>query len=444
MNESISFTDAIDALDENDPFDANVRVGFRRTLRRGTLQRETVDDSGGLRGSANWLDVGDWEHVRNELELGLDVGIFRDVMLFGRLPLVLSDQREIVYPNGATGAVDTILQEPSAGRGMHQLYYMPFRSPTRSGIDSLRVGFAANPMNQARRPHLPTWLLSFELDLGIGEIMNACEDDQLERDPRTGEVTRDADGRTTPIDCSAGVSRGTHAFEFQSRLSRRYRHAEVFSSLLFRFEWAGRADKRFSPSGSLAGYQHQRPPVRGALSAGIAFIPWENRESWQRFSIDLRVTGTYVSEGRDYSPLYDALGSSQNRHLTVDNLEGVPADPGNPGGLRRVAFNGLTDVEAHGEFGGQFAIEMQASRYIRFRFGVDVAYITPHVITFTDGCDPGASSSGMGDPRNCDSSRPDEGLINPHHRPVIDRPGNRFRLDGGVALDLFVTAAAQF
>ena len=106
-------------------------------------------------------------------------------------------------------------------------------------------------------------------------------------------------------------------------------------------------------------------------------------------------------------------------------------------------FNGLTDVQAHGRIGGTVAIEMQAARYVRFRFGLDVDYITSHVITFADGCNPNADPDGSNDPRMC-TSNPDDGLLNPHHRPVIDRAGNRFRLDGAVDLNLFVGAAAQF
>ena len=426
MREPTSFTDAIDAFDEGDPFDANLHVAFERRRTAGTIQRE--NGVGIARDSANWSDVGDWEHVRNELVLGADIGVYRDLMIFARLPLVLSDTREVLYPDGAVPtAVDMQLQEPAVS-GDAALYRMPFISPTRSGVDTLNLGTAFNVLNQARRPEFPTWMMLFEFRLGIGDIMEPCE--------------------KNATDCDAGVSRGTHAFRFESRMSRRYRYAEVYSGMLFHFEWAGRAERKFSPSGSLSGYQNVRPPIQGTFTAGIAFIPWENRESWQRFSIDLRLQGTYVSEGRDYSPLFDALGSSQHPALAIENLEGRPLG-GSTTGLRRVPFNGLTDVQSHGKIGGAVAIEMQAARYVRFRFGIDVQYITEHVITFSDGCNPNADVDGANDSRACllnrdGSANLDEGLLNPHHRPVIDRAGNRFRLDGAVDLNLFVGAAAQF
>lgn len=428
MREPTTFTDAIDAWDENDAFDANLHVGFQRRRTAGTIQRERGE--GTARDSANWTDIGDWEHVRNELVLGADIGIYRDLMVFARFPLVLSDTREVLYPEGiAPATVDMELQEATTVTGEPAgLYTMPFVSPTRSGVDTLHLGTAFNLLNQARRPAFPTWMMLFEFQLGIGDIMNPCE--------------KGVD------DCDQGVSRGTHAFRFESRMSRRYRYAEVYSGMLFHFEWAGRAEDRFSPSGGLSGYQNVRPPIQGAFTAGVAFIPWENRQSWQRFTIDLRLQGTYISEGRDYSPLFDALGSSQHPALAIDNLEGRP-NGGSTAGIRRVPFNGLTDVEAHGKIGGTVAIEMQAARYVRFRFGLDVQYITSHIITFADGCNPNADVAGADDVRACirngdGTANQDEGLLNPHHRPVIDRSGNRFRLDGAVDLNLFVGASAQF
>ncbi|MEM9067431.1 MAG: hypothetical protein AAGE52_02965 [Myxococcota bacterium] len=439
MAEPTSFTDAIDSFDEGDPFDATLGVGFRRRRTAGTIQRQPGAAPGSGRGSANWTDIGDWEHTRNELVINAQVGIFRDVMLYGELPLILSDSREILYPGStSTGDVDLRLQESLVGGGDPQLFYMPFQSPTRSGLDTLTVGLAFDILNQFRRPAFPTWMMLFEFQLGVGELIQPCERNGLLRDPQTGVPTS-----TEPVDCETGLSRGTHAIRFESRVSRRYRYAEAYSGLLFHFEWAGRADSKFTPSGNLSGFRNTRPPIRGSLTAGVAFIPWENREAWQRFTVDVRVHGTYVSEGRDYSPLFDALGSSQHPTLTIDNLEGNPGT-GRPGSLRRVPFTGLTDVQAHGELGGQLAIEMRAARYVRFRFGVDLQYITPHVLTFSDGCNPGPSPSGPDDSRACDPARPDDGLINPHHRPVIDRTGNRFRLDGALDLTLFVGAAAQF
>src|SRR5690606_23237230 len=122
----------------------------------------------------------------------------------------------------------------------------------------------------------------------------------------------------------------------------------------------------FTQGGNLAGYINQRPPIQGRLTAGMAIVPWEDRQQWQRFTIDLRFTGDYISEGRDFSPLFDALGTSQNPYLTRPNCGGVDPSGGcGPDlGLQEVTFTGLTDTQAHVRIGGQLMLEMQAARYV--------------------------------------------------------------------------------
>lgn len=451
MREPTSFTDVIDAGDDEDPFDLNIRVAFSRSRYAATLQR----DNGAAAGVAQRLNIGEYEHVRNVLEVGFDIGIYKDVMLYGRLPLVLSDTRNIGYPSGGDLAqIDGLISENVGATGNNvPLYYMPFEGPTRSGLDSLRLGLAFDIVNQARRPSFPTWLMLFEAKLGIGTMMNPCD-----AGPDGNAVARDETGAPTgdPRSCDAGVSTGTHALKIETRISRRYRYAEVYSGLGYTFQWAGRAQSRYEGApvngptqgpGNLAGFQNIRPPMLGTFTAGISFVPWEHRGRWQRFSIDLRGSLTYVSEGRDYSPLYDALGSSQNPYLTRYNLEQQLIDPNDPNAtplnpadprLRRTYFNGLTDVQAHGRFGAMLALEMQAAQYIRFRFGTRLDYISGHALSFSDACNPNATGTRF-QQATCAN-----GIINPHHRAVIDLPGQRFYVDGGFQFDFFLQATAQF
>lgn len=442
-HDPISFTDVIDAFDEGDPFDVNVHAGFRREQRNGSLRREAVDAS---RGVGRRVDLGDIEHVRNLLELGLDVGLFRDVMLYARLPIVLSDDRRIVASDSSANdqlvapfpAYDSPTLGPLPGGAPH-LFQLPFASPTRSGVDVLQLGLAFEPTNQARRPAMPTWMMLFELELGIGKVMKPCESGGVRRDPSTGEPVL-VDGEPEPLSCDSGVNEGTHAFRFETRLSRRYRQFEPYGAFVFRFAWPGKAAEAFRAGGKLAGFQNDRPPVRGGLSAGVAFIPWENRATWQRFAVDLRADALYVSEGLDYSPLYDALGSSQHPYLREPNLEGIPRSAMDPG-LRTVPFTGLTTVQAHAEIRGTLALEMQAARYVRFTVGSTFTWITEHALTFGDACNASASASGPDDPRIGGCL---DGLLDPHYRGEVDSPGRRFRLDDAYGFDLFVRATAQF
>ena len=415
MREPGSYTDVIDAADVLDPYDLNVRVAFRRVRESATLQRQTTGPA------PSYADVADYERRRNVLELGADFGIYRDVALYARLPLVLVDGRNLKAPGGGAVAVPAY-----TGDTGDPLFQLPFASPDRSGLEYLAVGLAFSPMNQGRHRWQPTWTMLFEGRFSIGELIEPC---------------------AAGADCGDGVSEGTHSISFENRFSRRYRDAELYGGLGFRFAWAGRVENRFAPGGDLAGYVNRRPPMRGNLTAGIELIPWEDRMKWQRLSFDLRASATYVSEGRDYSLLYDALGTSTNPLLTTPNYEGIQPAMGPSYDLAEVPFNGLTDVQAHGELAGTVAVAMQAARHVRFRFATTLTYVSPHVVTFTDACNASVDADGPDDPRTgaiggrggCT-----DGIVDPHYRAVIDAPGQRFRVDDFFRLSFFVGATIQF
>ena len=419
MREPGSFTDVIDAADDQDGYDLNVRLAFRRSRETGTISRQSPSIVPGTG------EVADYDHRRNVLEVGLDLGVYKDVALYARLPLVLVDSRSLSAPSGAPSTV------PGFGGEADSLFSLPFDSVERSGLESLSVGLAFSPMNQGRRRWQPTWTMLLEGRFAIGELMEPCQEEE-----GTG--------------CGNGMSEGSHAFRFENRLSRRYRYAELYGGLGYELAWAGRAEGRFSPGGDLAGFVHQRPPMRGHLTAGVEIIPWEERMKWQRLSFDIRAMGTYVSEGRDYSILYDALGTSTHPQLRSPNFEGIQP-PGGTLDLRQVPFNGLTDVQAHGEVGGTLAVEMQAARYVRFRFATHFMYVTPHHLTYSDACNTSESPVGPNDPRIGAIAGPEgpvggctDGILDPHYRSVIDAPGQRFRIDNVFRMTFFVQATAQF
>jgi hypothetical protein len=442
MSEPTSFTDVIDAFDDHDPFDVNISVAFVRTWEFGRLQRErNRPEAASGRLSQSWLDVADFSREINQLVFGLDVGIFRDLALYARLPVILSDDRSL----SAVGGVDRIdLSDRASGTPYFSLD-QPFRSPTRSGVDYLAAGLAWSVLNQHRDRNVPTWLLMIEGRFNLGEPMHACDtsgeclgrdvfyDPSNPADPRNGQVVRARD---------PGVGRGTNGLRIETRSSYRYEYIEPYAGLAFQIEWPGSGDRYFLPSGGLAGYINQRPPILGRFTVGMAVMPWEDRQHWQRFSVDLRFTGDYVSEGRDYSPLFDALGSSTHETLANPVLEGQPSLERGTEGLRRVNFFGLTDTQAHARLGFHLILELQAARYVRFGINASVLHSPSYILTFSDACNPNVGSPPGGDARLIGSCR--SGIINPHHRPTIDLPGQRFRMESMTQVDLGVTATVQF
>lgn len=436
MQEPTSYTDVIDAFDDDDPFDLNIGLGFRFEKTRGTIQREYRDENTLRRGS-----VAEWEHTRHILDLNLDVGLYEDVALFVNMPVILSDDRSLRHADlGSEADHDALLTDPDGMGGQEQLFQLPFDSPTRSGLDHIGVGLAWAIMNQFRDPHLPTWLVMVEGLFNLGDELNACNDNARYDDNPTYTGDGEPDGKYD-TKCNGGddpgISRGTVGLRAQTRASRRFRVAEPYMGLMFEIEWPGRADDLFAPAGDIDGFMNTMPPIEGEITFGVAFVPWERKDRYQRLSIDLRGSARYISEGRDYSPLFDALGTSPSTQLRQPNYEGIPPDQGRP-----THYFGLSDVQAHGRYGGRVLVDIRAARYVEFVLGAGLFYTTPHMITFTDACNPNASTNdptGTGRRGKCSS-----GIINPHHRPGVDLPGQRFQLNGAWTVDFQASALARF
>ncbi len=438
MNEPIRYTDVPDAFEDRDPFDIDLSVRFDYTSASGTIQREVTDgpDALGGRQSEAFRDVASWSGSRTVLDLNAAVGLYHDVALFVGLPLVLSDDRRLRPPSGRplSDVTSDLTATPPGGMAA-PLFSPRFDSPTRSGIDYLRAGLLWGIFNQYRDPHLPTWVLRLEGRFNVSPEMVACEKVsggiQCLQPDASGGLAVASGG-------DPGVGRGTNALRIETRVSRRFRYIAPYMGIGFQVEWPGRADEFFTPGGDLSGYINTIPPILGELTAGVSIVPWEHRGLWQRLVIDLRFLGAYVSEGRDYSPLFDALGTSSSPYLAEPNLEGIPDGRTR---LRSVEFTGLTDTQSHGRLGGSFAIAFRAAEQVSFRGAFSFAYDTPYFLTYTDACNPNQDPRGPDDPRR---GRCRGGIINPHHRSVIDLPGNRFRLDGSWQWGLSIGATGSF
>ncbi len=452
MNEPHSYVDVVDAFDEDDPFDINLSAGYEFMYQSGMVQRErgTYDPgtSDPNRLSQSWQDIAQAQHTQNILNLGLDVGIMRDLAIYGRMPIIVSDDRSLtaasnldpsalIVDNDGDGQSDPDPTNP--GSAQAPLFSLPFHSPTRYGLDYIAAGLAWSIMNQHREPHLPTWVVMLEGRFNVGTPLTACR-----QDPAAGaqcrEWSRSGSNWTPGAGNNAGMTWGTNALRIETRASWRTRYVEPYAGLMAMIQWPDTAGTFFLPAGNLAGIINDRPPIIGELTAGAAIIPWENRADWARLTIDLRFHGRYVSEGHSYSPLFDALGTSQNPYLTQPNLEGDPSQPGG-GDLRQVPFFGLTDVQSHAEIGGQLGVEVRAARYVRLGASAALWYVQPDLSTFADACNPNVDGS-TSDAAHRGTCR--SGIINPDHRPVLDLPGQRFRMGEQVRVNVMLTATAMF
>jgi hypothetical protein len=344
--------------------------------------------------------------------------VWHDVAVFLRMPLVLGDDAQLRPPSGGcqsdpSGVRCQALNEPD-GVPLFPLN-MPLHSARRSGLRSIDFGAAWAVSNQFRTGYLPTWVLRIEGSISTGGTMQACVAGQK---------------------CNAGIGRGTAHVRLESRWSYRYRSVEPFFGLAHTFEWVDGGEGVWFPGGELAGIVDPGPPsiTEGTLGTGI--IPWEDRSRFQRFEISLLGRAAYISSGRDFSPLFDALGSSSNPQLTKPNYAAPTAAAMND----PIAFTGITNVEAYAQLGFDAQLAIQAARYVRFALGLGLFWLTPHLITGAPPCNSDVEV-GRDDPRKGTCTA---GIINPAYRPAIDAPGRRFRVEDATLLLLNAAATGRF
>jgi hypothetical protein len=454
MSETGEITSVVDAFDKDDPFDLNLTVGFRQQWKHANIRRETGLFQPGLSTGgfvARTENVASFSQSISTLEMGADVGIFRDLALIVRLPIILSDARDLGDLEGSQ-ANPQRLQDPSGG----QLFTVPFKSPSRSGIDWFSVGLNYAIMNQQRDFTKPTWVVGLEGRFAIGARLHACSDSPILQTEagKTGSVKCPDPAHPLVDRSDPGISRGMNAIVAHTVFSRRYGYVEPYSGFRFLAEFP-QSNSDFGATNDLKGALVNHPPLQGTFLMGLEVIPWEHREQFQRIIGDLRFSGTYVSPGREYTELFDALGSSPAQSLRAPN-------PGayryGPDGHTSVAdpsaapvfFTGITDQQAYGSFRASGEVTWQAGEYIKFSTGLGLTYNQSHAITSADSCNPDFKSDpATAGPCKLGSTGPGAqqqitGIPNPNHRDVIDLPGRRFSVDDTTIVDLWIRGVVMF
>ena len=492
MLEPGEVVNVIDAFDEGNPFDINISLGFDYTNKSAKILRETSLFTPGLTTggfTTHLLNVAQYNEVTSRLTPRLDVGIYHDIAAHISLPIILSNTRSLSNPDGGAPFAAALAGAPGEG----QLFNVPFTSPTRSGLQHIAAGFDFDILNQARDRTKPTWLFGFEGRFTVGTPMHACNNNpgmtptggqQLHcADPsdyyRNGDQTSyPFNGTFSGQDRGAGVTRGTMALEVHTLMSKRLKYVEPYGGFtaLFEFQQSSSDYGITNLNQSLVNH----PPLVGTMIAGMMIIPWENREKFGRLTFDLRFMGQYHSEGRDYSELFDALGSSAAPSLRQPNWAGYMANPAfssascaNPmtsnasvctpsiidQTSQKTYMTGLTDVLAYGSFRGSASVMWQANEYVKFQFGLGYGHDQGHVITGDAPCNPTTTGTG---PSAINTSGPchtgsftstnqggmtnysSTGVPNPNYRATINDVGRRFWVDASNTFDLFASAVVMF
>src|SRR5690606_32963929 len=149
LEETAGITHIVDAFDEGDLFDLKLSLGYEYSRRTAPLRRETSIIQPGLSTGgyvSDALSVAKYEESTSRLQTRADVGLYKDIALILRMPVILSHSRKLSDLDGSsdTNALNT------QGLVGESLFSVPFESPTRSGIEYLAVGFDFGLMNQTR------------------------------------------------------------------------------------------------------------------------------------------------------------------------------------------------------------------------------------------------------------------------------------------------------
>lgn len=352
----------------------------------------------------------------NVLNLDLRVGLYTNMEFYATLPIVVGWQSELTHDTGVTGG-NSLVDSPLTP----SLFEVPYSSGSRAGVGDMTLGFKIAPFHADQDPMLPSWVLGVEYLAPTGS-------------------TRSAGG--------SGVGAGIHEIKLFTAISRPL--ASWFEPY---FGMGGTI--RFP--GADSPFQNERitqtlvsPGHSLGLQLGGEFYPWRQpSKTGQYVAVDLGLTADFTFEGREYTELFDSLGSSDcdpsngcgrtrlTRGERVDDAGNVVA-VGTPGSRPRKT-NGVTDVEQYGVFGLNVGMTYQALRYLRIRAGFQYARTTSHFITFADA---GKDLDRANNVEKANSENLNE--YNPVYNETYDELGKRFRVDEKNSFGVTISIEGQF
>lgn len=468
LRDPAEVTRVVDAWQDGGGMDLHFTLGYQHNWKRATILRETQDlelDPRAAEGSVR-VPVARFSERTSRLNVRAELGLYHDLALIVRVPIVLSNSVTLEARGAGAAALDAAPGVP--------LFNLPFGSPNRSGVEYLGIGVDWGILNQGRDGSSPSLLVGAEGRFSVSEPMHACgrapaaegstsSPPMLCRYP--SDINRNGVGGEYPADDigslegslpserrRAGVGRGTTGLELHAAISRRFAQLEPYLAFGAAFELPV-DDSDFASDRPW----NEEPPLQGRVSVGTEIVPWELVEQYQRVSLDLRLVGTYRSAGRDYSELFDALGSSPAISYRRPNFAGYRANPDESSRAavpsvvdptsERVFATGLTEVAAHGSYALRLAARWQAGQYVHFDAGGAFAQIEKHLITLGRPCDAARAAT----PESAGPCAPGgvygpsaSGSPDPSYRAETDQPGRRFLVDTARSIDAWVGATVMF
>jgi hypothetical protein len=418
-------TDVADAADKDNPIDLNLDLRWRRLSQSAKVKREFYDAGRLATIDATELD---YSRVTHLMDVNLALGVYHDLEIHANLPFAVGDEQSWGYatvdgasvadksslannrltPDGACITADCATTRPalvSPGKVF------------RGGLVDPSIGFAWGLLGNSREDKLPenwfpsrqreaTWVLGFDYTMPVAAIQEPHK----------------ANPSVTDGSLVLPMGQGTHRLQWSMAMSKRVGFIDPFFKIHYTLPIASagaydncasanadtdgsasttamravcKDDATFDPGFYWKGKTALQPQHRGGMLAGAEFYPVDDKEKDLRFVIGVQLGADFVSKGRTYTELSDAL-----RRLTYSDQYFV--------------------------VDGRLTFDLRFSKYLHWTSFLGVGTHTPHFIT--------AENVGK-DRYGVKTEDPPDGLVtlgtaevNPNYDFRFDQPGRRLRV----------------
>src|SRR5258707_6323990 len=107
MSEPGEVTDVVDAFDGDDVFDLHLTLGYQYSTRSAHIRRESAINNAANPGlssgdfTSSEINVATYDETTSRLNTRADIGLYHDIALYLRMPIILSNDRKLSDLNGS-------------------------------------------------------------------------------------------------------------------------------------------------------------------------------------------------------------------------------------------------------------------------------------------------------------------------------------------------------
>jgi len=427
------------------PVEISAGVEYEFLSETSDIQREFVQ-SGASIVLANKLRATRTVHVAH---LNAGATFFDSVSIGLGLPLVLADATDLGFhpdiPSSGDDAYNYINDiDPTAdawsatsSAKASTLFDVPFKGKTRGGLGNLGLKMSWNPLRIGGSDSKFGWTVGTVLTLPTGDVKRAEND---------------------------AVGDGVFGLRVESLVERRlWSFFEPWLDLHYVYNFPT-ADSLFQKHG--APQTMVDPADSFGFKVGSRFVPWERKEGEQQVAAGLSFGMDYVYNGRAYTPLFEALGSSpcatsngcygttysQGLHGYSDQINSGKKNGEDTTALETqrdealqgdslARTDGITDVQQHMVYTFGVDVSARLVDFLELGAALTIATQEPHFLTFAEaGKDSGTDNDGYVTGYNSNG----DNEYNPVYLEDLDQIGNRFKLQDSFAWGLLFSVKGVY